>query len=73
MELAIRGKFVPQDPNDEPASVLLDRIRAEKERLVKKGKINPNRPLENNMYKALINTYMYNSPNLTKILTTDLG
>ena len=38
-DLAIRGKLVPQDPNDEPASVLLERIRAEKERLVKEGKI----------------------------------
>ena len=39
LELAIHGKLVPQDPNDEPASVLLERIRAEKERLVKEGKI----------------------------------
>ena len=39
LDLAIRGKLVPQDPNDEPASVLLDRIRAEKQRLVKEGKI----------------------------------
>ena len=37
--LAIRGKLVPQDPNDEPASVLLERIKAEKERLIKEGKI----------------------------------
>jgi type I restriction enzyme S subunit len=39
LDLAIRGKLVPQDPNDEPASVLLERIRAEKEKLVKEGKI----------------------------------
>ncbi|MCR4812259.1 MAG: restriction endonuclease subunit S [Bacteroidales bacterium] len=39
LDLAIRGKLVPQDPNDEPASVLLERIRAEKERLTKEGKI----------------------------------
>ena len=39
LDLAIHGKLVPQDPNDEPASVLLERIRAEKERLIKKGKI----------------------------------
>ena len=39
LDLAIRGKLVPQDPYDEPASVLLERIRAEKERLVKEGKI----------------------------------
>ena len=39
LDLAIRGKLVPQAPNDEPASVLLERIRAEKERLIKEGKI----------------------------------
>ena len=39
LDLAIRGKLVPQDPNDEPASVLLERIREEKERLIKEGKI----------------------------------
>jgi type I restriction enzyme S subunit len=39
LDLAIRGKLVPQDPNDEPASVLLTRIAKEKERLVKEGKI----------------------------------
>ncbi len=39
LDLAIRGKLVPQYPNDEPASVLLERIRAEKERLIKEGKI----------------------------------
>ena len=39
LDLAIHGKLVPQDSNDEPASVLLERIRAEKERLIKEGKI----------------------------------
>ena len=39
LDLTIRGKLVPQDPNDEPASVLLERIRAEKEQLIKEGKI----------------------------------
>ena len=39
LDLAIHGKLVPQDPNDEPASVLLERIRAEKEKLIKEGKI----------------------------------
>ena len=38
LDLAIRGKLVPQDPNDESASVLLERIKAEKERLIKEGK-----------------------------------
>ena len=39
LDLAIHGKLVPQDPNDEPASVLLERIKEEKERLIKDGKI----------------------------------
>ena len=39
LDLAIHGKLVKQDPNDEPANILLDRIRAEKARLVKEGKI----------------------------------
>ena len=39
LDLAIHGKLVPQDPNDEPASVLLERIKVEKERLIKEGKI----------------------------------
>ena len=39
LDLAIHGKLVPQDPNDEPSSVLLERIKAEKERLIKEGKI----------------------------------
>ena len=39
LQWAVQGKIVPQDPNDEPASVLLERIRAEKEQLVREGKI----------------------------------
>ena len=39
LQMAVQGKLVPQDPNDEPASVLLERIRAEKEQLTKEGKI----------------------------------
>ena len=39
LDMAIKGKLVPQDPNDEPASVLLERIRAEKQQLIKEGKI----------------------------------
>ena len=39
LDLAIRGKLVPQDPNDEPASVLLERIRAQKQQMVREGKL----------------------------------
>ncbi|MDE5447931.1 hypothetical protein KRE38_02750, partial [Elizabethkingia meningoseptica] len=39
LDLAIRGKLVPQNPNDEPASVLIEKIRAEKEQLIKEKKI----------------------------------
>ena len=41
LDLAIRGKLVPQDPNDEPASVLLERIRQQKQQMVKDGKLKP--------------------------------
>ncbi|MGK4061583.1 restriction endonuclease subunit S [Lactobacillus johnsonii] len=45
LDLAMRGKLVKQDPNDEPASVLLEKIKAEKAELVKEGKIKKNKPL----------------------------
>ena len=45
LELAVRGKLVPQEPNDEPASVLLEKIAEEKARLVKEGKIKKQKPL----------------------------
>ncbi len=45
LELAVRGKLVPQDPNDEPASMLLEKIAAEKAQLVKEGKIKKSKPL----------------------------
>ena len=42
LQMAMEGKLVPQDPNDEPASVLLERIKEEKERLIKEKKIKRN-------------------------------
>ena len=45
LDLAMRGKLVPQDPNDEPASVLLEKIKAEKEQLIKEKKIKKSKPL----------------------------
>lgn len=45
LELAVRGKLVPQDPSDEPASVLLERIAAEKAKLIKEGKVKKSKPL----------------------------
>ena len=45
LELAVRGKLVPQDPSDEPTSVLLERIAVEKARLVKEKKIKQEKPL----------------------------
>lgn len=45
LQLAVMGKLVPQDPNDEPASVLLEKIAAEKDRLVKEGKIKKQKKL----------------------------
>ena len=56
LDLAIRGKLVPQDPNDEPASVLLDRIRAEKEELIKQGKIKRDKK-ESVIFKGEDNSY----------------
>ena len=45
LQLAVQGKIVPQDPNEEPASVLLEKIKAEKERLIKEGIIKKQKPL----------------------------
>ena len=45
LTLAVQGKLVPQDPADEPASVLLQKIRAEKDRLIAEGKIKKDKPL----------------------------
>ena len=56
LDLAIRGKLVPQDPNDEPASVLIDRIREEKKKLIKHGKIKAEKE-ESYIYKGSDNCY----------------
>ena len=56
LDLAIRGKLVPQDPNDEPASILLERIRAEKEELIKQGKIKRDKK-ESIIFKGEDNSY----------------
>ena len=62
LDLAIRGKLVPQDPNDEPASVLLERIRAEKEELIKQGKIKRDKK-ESVIFKGDDNSYYQDLPN----------
>ena len=56
LDLAIRGKLVPQDPDDEPASILLERIRAEKEELIKQGKIKRDKK-ESVIFKGEDNSY----------------
>lgn len=61
LDLAIRGKLVPQDPNDEPASALLERIRAEKEELIKQGKIKRNKK-ESVIFKGSDNSYYQDLP-----------
>ena len=56
LDLAIRGQIIPQDPNDEPASVLLERIRAEKEELIRQGKIKRDKK-ESVIFKGEDNSY----------------
>lgn len=56
LDLAIRGQLVPQNPNDEPAFVLLERIRAEKEELIKQGKIKRDKK-ESIIFKGADNSY----------------
>ena len=63
LQWAIQGKLVPQDPNDEPASVLLDKIRQEKERLIKEKKIKRDKNASI-IYRGEDNSYY------EKILTT---
>lgn len=56
LQYAIQGKLVPQDPNDEPASVLLERIRTEKEQLIKEGKIKRDKN-DSYIYRGSDNSY----------------
>ncbi len=78
LDLAIRGKLVPQDPNDEPASVLLERIRVEKEELIKQGKIKRNKK-ESVIFKGSDNSYYQDLPknweicSIMAIAEVDLG
>ena len=71
LDLAIRGKLVPQDPNDEPASVLLKRIRQEKEELIKQGKIKRNKK-EPVIFKGEDNSYYLNDGQMTLDINDDL-
>ena len=65
LDLAIRGKLIPQDPNDEPASVLLEHIRAEKEELIKQGKIKRDKK-ESVIFRGEDNSYYLRTGNLTE-------
>ena len=67
LDLAIRGKLVPQYPNDEPASVLLERIRAEKEELIKQGKIKRDKK-ESVIFKGDDNSYYLRTDKLIESL-----
>ena len=71
LDLAIRGKLVPQNPNDEPASVLLERIRAEKEELIKQGKIKRDKK-ESVIFKGEDNSYYHNYENKVSRIDEDL-
>lgn len=77
LDLAIQGKLVPQNQDDEPASVLLERIRAEKEELIKAGKIKRDKK-ESFIFKSDDNSYYQNVPNnwsiasLSEITTSQL-
>ena len=61
LQWAIQGKLVPQDPNDEPASVLLEKIRQEKERLIKEKKIKRDKNASI-IYRGEDNSYYASNP-----------
>ena len=71
LDLAIRGELVPQNPDDEPASVLLERIRAEKEELIKQGKIKRDKK-ESVIFKGDDNSYYLRSESKAIEITNEL-
>lgn len=71
LDLAIRGKLVPQNPDDEPASVLLERVREEKQRLIKEGKIKKEK-VESFIFKGDDNCYYEKIGNNTKKIDINL-
>lgn len=71
LQMAIQGKLVPQNPNDEPASVLLERIRAEKQRLIKEGKIKKDKG-DSIIFKGEDNCYYEKVGNFEPALLEDL-
>ena len=71
LDMAIRGKLVPQDPNDEPASVLLEHIRAEKQQLIKEGKIKKDKN-DSVIFKGADNRYYEKVGSEVKDITDDL-
>ena len=71
LDLAIRGQLVPQNPDDEPASVLLERIRAEKEELIKQGKIKRDKK-ESVIFKGEDNSYYEKVGNEVRCIDNEL-
>ena len=71
LDLAIRGQLVPQNPDDEPASVLLERIRAEKEELIKQGKLKRDKK-ESVIFRGEDNSYYLNNGQTTVDINDDL-
>ncbi|WP_270643521.1 restriction endonuclease subunit S [Merdimonas faecis] len=71
LDLAIRGQLVPQNPDDEPASALLERIRAEKEELIKQGKIKRDKK-ESFIFKGEDNSYYEKIGNRVKNIDNEI-
>ena len=69
---AIQGKLIPQDPTDEPASVLLERIAAEKQQLVKDGKLKAKDAVTSKIFKGEDNKYYEKTDNATRIIDDEI-